>query len=339
MARFFNQKVKRGRNSSASTSKTVVMVIVGIILVIFVGVLISVFAKSGGQKSTVIVKDKIVIEINDKDIDQNSFFEQLQNVNDNDIVINYDEIVFDEVGTYNVTITVKNQKYYSKVEVVDTESPDLTTKDYSIKAGGSYKASDFVDGCEDNSGKDCIIDFYSNGVDQDGNRIDYSKFTNEGTYTVEIVASDKAGNETSPKKATLTIGNKSNTNPISCTYGNGEYDSNITLAVNITNNGCAIDLNLYDNEETLAPVNKIKEAEKEKIKKELSKVDLGVKNIYINSDIGTVLNTASKGVVGYTLKMSVSIKKDEVEEVIEEYYLNLDGGREFITNKYLKSDK
>lgn len=339
MARFFNQKVKRGRSSSSSTSKSVIIVIVGIIMVIFVGVLISVFAKRGGQKATVVVKDKIVIEINDKDIDQNSFFEQLQNVNDNEIIIDYDDVIFDEIGTYNVTITVKNQKYYSKIEVVDTESPDLIIKNHSIKVGESYKASDFVDSCEDNSGKDCIIDFYTSGVDQDGNRIDYSKFTEEGKYTLEIVASDRAGNETSPKKVTLTIGNKTNTNPVSCTYGNSDYDTTKILAVNITNNGCAVDLNLHDNEETLAPVYKIRDAEKEKIIKELSKIDLGVKNIYIEGYIEAILNNSSKGVVGYTLKITVSIKKDDVEEVIEEYYVNLDGGREFSINKYLKADK
>ena len=62
---------------------------------------------------------------------------------------------------------------------------------------------------------------------------------------------------------------------------------------------------------------------------------MGVKNIYINTDITTVLNTAGKGVVGYTLKVTVSIKNNNKEEVIEEYYVNLNGGREYIINKYL----
>ena len=48
-----------------------------------------------------------------------------------------------------------------------------------------------------------------------------------------------------------------------------------------------------------------------------------------------VLNTTGKGVVGYTLKFTVSIEKNNSEEVIEEYYININGGREFITNKYL----
>ena len=123
------------------------------------------------------------------------------------------------------------------------------------------------------------------------------------------------------------------------TTGNSDYDTTKILAVNITNNGCAVDLNLHDNEKTLAPVYKIRDAEKEKIIKELSKIDLGVKNIYIEGYIEAILNNSSKGVVGYTLKITVSIKKDDVEEVIEEYYVNLDGGREFSINKYLKSDK
>ena len=61
-------------------------------------------------------------------------------------------------------------------------------------------------------------------------------------------------------------------------------------------------------------------SENEKIKKELSKINLGVKNIHVNSETATVLNTTGKGVVGYTLKFTVSIEKNNNEEVIEEYH-------------------
>ena len=173
-------------------------------------------------------------------------------------------------------------------------------------------------------------------INQNGEKVDYRNFTKEGHYDLEIVASDDAGNKSSPQKATLIIGKNDTYKPITCNYGNGEYDETNIIAVNVTNGGCAIDLNLYDNEEVLAPINKIKDSEKEKLKKEFSKINLGVKNIYINTDITTVLNTAGKGVVGYTLKVTVSIKNNNKEEVIEEYYVNLNGGREYIINKYLQ---
>lgn len=336
MAKFFNQKVKKGRKSrSNNTSKTIIFAVIGVVVVIFVGAALTIYAKNNHKDVTVKLREKIAVEINNKDVSQDLFFEKLENVKEKDIKINYDKVVFDKVGTYDVTITIYNKKYYSKVEIIDTESPVLVTKSYKINVGESYKASDFVESCKDNSGKDCIIEFYEDGVNQNGEKIDYRNFTKEGHYDLEIVASDEAGNKTSPQKATLIIGKDDNVKPITCNFGNGEYDEENILAVNITNNGCAIDLNLYDNEEVLAPVNKIKDSEKEKLKKEFSKINLGVKNIYINTDITTVLNTAGKGVVGYTLKVTVSIKSNNKEEVIEEYYVNLNGGREYIINKYL----
>ena len=336
MAKFFNQKVKKGKKSNtSSTSKTVIFAVIGVIIVIFAGVLLTVYAKNNHKDVSVKLREKIAVEINNKDVNQDLFFEKLENVKEKDIKINYDKVVFDKVGTYDVTITIYNKKYYSKIEIVDTESPVLETKSHKINVGESYKASDFVESCKDNSGKDCIIEFYDGALNQNGEKVDYRNFTKEGHYDLEIVASDEAGNKTSPQKATLTIGKNDTYKPITCNYGNGEYDETNIIAVNVTNSGCAIDLNLYDNEEVLAPVNKIKDSEKEKLKKEFSKINLGVKNIYINTDITTVLNTAGKGVVGYTLKVTVSIKNNNKEEVIEEYYVNLNGGREYIINKYL----
>lgn len=47
MAKFFNQKVKKGRKSKTSnTSKTVIFAVIGVIIVIFVGVLLTVYAKT-----------------------------------------------------------------------------------------------------------------------------------------------------------------------------------------------------------------------------------------------------------------------------------------------------
>lgn len=336
MAKFFNQKVKKGRSKTKSNNNKVLLIsIIAVVAVIIIGVLISVFFRNSHDDAIVKIRDVIAIEVNNENVDKNLFFEQLENVKEKDIKITYKNVDFSEIGTYDVVIKIYGKKYNSKIQIVDTEVPELVIKDVKINIGESYKANDFVKSCQDNSNKECIIDFYDLSLDQNGEKIDYRNYTKEGSYEILIVASDASGNKTSPMKATLTIGKTSEVKPITCKYGNAEYDTTNILAVNVTKEGCALDLNLYNDENVLAPVNELTKSENEKIKKELSKINLGVKNIHVNSETATVLNTTGKGVVGYTLKFTVSIEKNNNEEVIEEYYININGGREFITNKYL----
>ena len=336
MAKFFNQKVKKGRSKTKSNNNKVLLIsIIAVVAVIIIGVLISVFFRNSHDDAIVKIRDIIAIEVNNENVDKNLFFEQLENVKEKDIKITYKNVDFSEIGTYDVVIKIYGKKYNSKIQIVDTEVPELVIKDVKINIGESYKANDFVKSCQDNSNKECIIDFYDLSLDQNGEKIDYRNYTKEGSYEILIVASDASGNKTSPTKATLTIGKTSEVKPITCKYGNAEYDTTNILAVNVTKEGCALDLNLYNDENVLAPVNELIKSENEKIKKELSKINLGVKNIHVNSETATVLNTTGKGVVGYTLKFTVSIEKNNNEEVIEEYYININGGREFITNKYL----
>ena len=336
MAKFFNQKVKKGRSKTKSNNNKVLLIsIIAVVAVIIIGVLICVFFRDSHDDAIVKIRDIIAIEVNNENVDKNLFFEQLENVKEKDIKITYKNVDFSEIGTYDVVIKIYGKKYNSKIQIVDTEVPELVIKDVKINLGESYKANDFVKSCQDNSNKECIIDFYDLSLDQNGEKIDYRNYTKEGSYEILIVASDASGNKTSPTKATLTIGKTSEVKPITCKYGNAEYDTTNILAVNVTKEGCALDLNLYNDENVLAPVNELIKSENEKIKKELSKINLGVKNIHVNSETATVLNTTGKGVVGYTLKFTVSIEKNNNEEVIEEYYININGGREFITNKYL----
>ena len=111
MAKFFNQKVKKGKKSKTSSiSKTVIFAVIGVIIVIFAGVLLTVYAKNNHKDVSVKLREKIAVEINNKDVNQDLFFEKLENVKEKDIKINYDKVVFDKVGTYDVTIlfTIKN---------------------------------------------------------------------------------------------------------------------------------------------------------------------------------------------------------------------------------------
>lgn len=333
MAKFFNQKVKK--NNGNFTSMVVVASIVGILLLIFVAVMASVFGKNKHSDAVITLRDDAAVEINSTTVDKTLFFEEIKNVKENDIDVDYGKVNFNKVGTYDVNITIYKKSYKAKLQVVDTEAPVLKLKDLTISVGDSYSAKDFVDSCKDNGNEECIIEFYDSGVNQNGEKIDYSTYSIEGSYTVQIIAKDSSGNKTNPIGATLNIG-KGSSKPTKCTYGNNEYDSETyIMAVDVTDNGCALDLNLYQNEEILAPVNALIKDETEKIKKEFSKINLNVKSIYVNSSINTILNTTGTGVVGYSVKITISIYNNDVNEVIEDYYLNINGTRNYLINKYL----
>lgn len=336
MAKFFNQKVKKGRKKKNNPVQLyVILTVVGILILIAIYAVISVSSRNSHKDSVIKLRDKVTVEINNKTVDKTLFFAELENVKESDIKANYNKVDFTKLGTYTVTLVIYNKKYETKLEVVDTEAPVLKTKDVTIKNGETYKPEDFVSSCKDNSNKECTISFYALALTQDGSSLDYSKFTDEGTYQIQIVASDEANNKTTPVTATLTIG-KGSTGSQTCYYGSGEYDTSKILSVNVTDNGCALDLNLYNKEETLLPVKETIENEESKLKNELSKVNLGVKTVYINSEMDPILNLTGNGVVGYTVKMIVSVyNANDEKEIIEEYYLNSNGSRDYIINKYL----
>lgn len=334
MAKFFNQKVKKGRKKQkVNTSKTVVIGIIIVLLIIFIGVLFSVFKNNEHKDAIIKIRDKVAAEINETITDKTLFFTELKNVKDKDITIDYSDVDFTKLGSYDVTIKVFNKKYASSVEVIDTESPIIVVKDVTIAKNNTYSAEDFIKECKDNSKQACIIEFYEDATSESGEKIDYANYKNEGTYIVEIIAKDEYGNKTTPQKATLIIGSGKKQTPTTCQYGDNSYnESEYILSVDATTNGCARDLNLYKNEAMIKPVNELIQKEKEKLKKEFSKINLGVKNIHVDSNIITILNTKGDGFVGYSIKITVSINDSDV---IEEYYLNKNGGREYIINKYL----
>lgn len=336
MAKFFNQKVKKGRKKKNNPIQLyVILTIVGILILIAIYAIISVSNRNTHKGSVIKLRDKVTVEINNKNFDKTLFFAELENVKESDIKTNYSKVDFTKIGTYTVKLVIYNKTYETKLEVVDTEAPVLKTKDFTIKKGDTYKAENFVSSCKDNSNKECNIEFYSLALTQDGSSLDYSKFTEEGTYQIQIVASDESNNKTTPMTATLTIG-KGSTTTQKCYYGPGEYDTSKILSVNVTDNGCALDLNLYNKEETLLPVKEAIENEETKLKNELGKINLGVKTVYINSEMDPILNLDGTGVVGYTVKMIVSVyNANNEKEIIEEYYLNSNGSRDYIINKYL----
>lgn len=334
--KFFNQRVK-GANRSF-----IAYIIVGVVVLcifIIVILMVSLKNKKNDKNAVIEIRDVVTIEINSELPDKTLFFSELQNVKEDDIIISYDDVDLAKVGEYTVNIEVNKTNYLSTLAVVDTQVPEVTTKDLIIEKGESYAASDFVEKCSDNSDSGCIISFYEMGKDQDGNLIDYSKYTEEGKYTIQIVASDMSGNNTSPLTVNLTIGDGTiePPGPTYCKYGNSEYDTNAyILGVNISQNGCALDLNLYYDENTSAPAYELAKKDTEKLQKEISKlnIDKDIKKV-LNQVITPVLNTSGTGVVGYTVHLELSMTyEDGSSEVVASYYINLNGDRVYSINKY-----
>lgn len=327
--KFFNQKVN-------NTKKTITQIV--IISVCILGIIICFFIanrfNSKDKKDAVItIRDSVAVEVKTNYPEITTFFSELENVKESDIKVSYADADIDKVGEYPITIKIYNKTYNSKLNVIDSYAPELILKTVTIKAGDNYKAEDFVESCTDNSGEDCQINFYTLGIDQDGNKIDYESFTTQGTYQIQIIASDSSKNNTI-KTTTLIIGNGSSTQPIICKYGDTNYDTNkYILATDVTENGCALDLNLYQNEKTLERVTALMEEETIKLKKEFNKLNISG-NITLNRNTETILNTKGTGIVGYSLHIELRVEKDGQTEIIESYYVKSDGTRVYSINKY-----
>lgn len=336
MARkFFNQKVKGSSNKSM-----VAYIIVGVcVLLVFVCIIMIVlFSNREPSEATIEIRDVVTVEINSEVPDKTLFFSELQNVKEDEIEVSFAEADLTKVGEYPIEIKLRGETYESKLAVVDTQAPNLMAKNYSIAVGGTYDAEDFVESCSDNSGEDCKVEFYTLGMDQDGTTIDYGAYTEEGTYTVQIIATDSSGNATTATSARLTIGEGGDIEtPTYCNYGNSEYDSSqYILGVNVTQNGCALDLNLYQDENVTATAYSLADTDTERLQKEISKLNISQSlKKDLSRIITPVLNTAGTGIVGYTIHQELRITyEDGTSEVVASYYINTDGKRIYSVNTY-----
>lgn len=279
------------------------------------------------------------------------FFSKIENVDVNDLKVTYpSNYDISKVGSYSVIIEIDGKKYNTTLIVEDTTKPVLKLKDVTINAGESYSASDFVESCEDNSKAECNIDFYKNSLDEDGNSIDYSKYTESGTYLIKIAAKDGSDNQ-EIQEAELIIKGKSSQipdepdEPKVCKYGNNEYDTNLyLLTYDITTNNCAVSLDKYKDPETAAEINKIMENEDKRIKREVDALrlqeiyDVETAELALANNLRSIVNTTGDGIVGYELSIAVKLTNGNETITIVEYKLDKDGKRVFITNPYNLSE-
>ena len=328
-------------NRVYNTRRTIINVI--IIGVCVIGIVVCFIITSNFQgkdittpEKSLNIKNEVIVEVN-QDFSKDIFFSKIENVNLDEIQINYDnDYNIARPGRYNVTITVSGKNYNSSLVVVDTLKPELLTKDVTINEYEYYNANDFVSRCTDNSNENCIIAFYTEGLDEDGNSVNYSKYTKPGTYTIKIVAKDSSEN-INVQEAKLTIKSQSATQPetpTTCKYGTDEYDKTDYLAtVIVASNHCAISLDLYLNPTTMEEFNKVMDAETTRITKDIGALNLSG-SLSLDRHIRTIINKKGLGVVGYELTMTVTITDHGESEKIVEYKLDNKGNRIYTVNKY-----
>lgn len=236
---FFNQAhVKKNRLITIIS----IVVVVTIILITFFSTNYFYDKNNDKPNSKVQLKEFVEVEIYESVPSILSYFKVLENVRLNDIQITYDQdFTYDEdlsactdeekdtinkirnqeiivennvdyfkclnfipnkTGYYDVNFDISGTKLKTQLRIVDTQAPVLTTKNVTITDEDYYYANDFANTCTDNSKQECYIEFYN---PDRGQRIDYSKYKNPGSYEIKIVAKDSSGNKTEPQTATLTI--------------------------------------------------------------------------------------------------------------------------------------
>lgn len=332
-------------NRVYNTRRTIInLIIIGVCIigVIICFIVVSNTNLQGGDSKepggNLSIKEETTIEVNEE-YTKEIFFSKIENVDLDKIEIiyptNYSSNV---IGTYDVTIRINNKNYSTKLTVVDTVMPTLKLKELTISPNATYNANDFVESCTDNSGNDCIISFYQNGTDEDGKNTDYSQYTKEGTYSIKISAKDKANNESVSETKLIIQKNGTSTPkpPVgnTCKYGNNVYDTNeYLLAKDISTNGCAISLDLYNDTQTTLEINKMMETETTRIKKDIENLNISGTNALIRTK-RAIVNKAGSGIVGYELEFIVTITNQNKVETVAQYKLNSAGKRIFTINPY-----
>ncbi len=321
-----------------NTKRTIInLIIIGICVIgiIICFIVTSNFQGENKNKRELSIKSDVTIEVNEK-FNDDIFFSKIENVKLDQIKIVYpDDFDKSTPGEYTITIKVDGKDYFTKLIVVDTVKPELVLKEVEITEKETYTANDFVESCLDNSGKNCIIEFYKEGIDADGKTLDYSKYNKEGIYSIKILAKDESDNQ-NILETKLIIKNENVEvppveNPVVCKYGDNSYnESNSLLAVDVSTGGCAISLDFYNKNEE---INKIMETETTRIIKDVQKLNLKG-TPYVNRQVSAITNLSGNGIVGFELEMTFKIENENDTEIIAQYKLNVNGKRVFTINKY-----
>lgn len=351
MGKFFNGKVKKDRGTLIKYG----VIAAGIVLIILLFVLIAA-GKNKNNNVVLTLKDTVTFEVNSEWPTAEDFFAEIENFDINEITFSDFDIT--TVGEYTVTITAGDQGSDEiTVNVVDTTAPNLEIKDVTIPSGGVYEIVDFLVSCDDNSGDECILEYDSTSIDQNGNPIDFGSYTEDGQYTIKIVAKDPTGNITEAKAVKLLIGDGSSEqgpegpkNPTVCQYGDLTINTDnhpypVAVIVGDEINGCALNRDLWDSASVQTPVNNFYMDDYKRLESQLRDVlkaeyPNGAKIVAYPHYIA-ILNKDVTGLVGYAIEVNVYVADyesegaiDKPENLLMSYYLRSDKTRDYSVNEY-----
>ncbi len=326
--KFFNTKVKSKRKQM---TKWIIIGSISLVIVILSIILFIISKRNTPTNDKLLVKKEVSIEINETMTDEMLFTSKNPDLKDVNIIYP-DNFSTSNLGNYEVTIKIGDKEYTSKVKVIDSTAPVLKVKPLVLTKFDFYTPNNFVESCTDNSGKECIVEFYT-GVNQNGEEVNYGNYMKNGKYDIKIVAKDEAGNET-VKSTTLTIGGGTPEVTETCEYGDSTYDpNNYILASIVASNNCALNPNKYDDDAVKKNANKILATETQRIKKDLAKLNLDG-SLALNRTINIVLNNAQTGLVGYEIIFTVTVSNNGKSDTVAEFKIDSDNKRVFVINKY-----
>ena len=348
MGRFFNGKVKN--NMDKNTLIRYGVIAGGVLLIVII--LILIISNAGGKKGTITLNPEVVVEVNTEFPEKAKFFSKIEDFDLNDIEIDFADADISEVGTYKVTVTAKGRgSEQVDLKVVDTTAPSLTAKALTIAYGEPYYVEDFVDSCSDNYDKECMIEYYEGNVDQYGNKVDYSSFIDPGRYTIVIIAKDENGNISEPQTTSLVIENEGDVpdRPVECKFGGLEVSDDISYPVAVIvgdkTSQCAVDRDVWDDEDVQKPVNEFYNSDYDRLKVQLTPIledeyPKGAKIVAYPHYVA-VLNKDLTGLVGYAIYVKVYIADGDAQGSIDTtdnlkiaYYLRDDKTREYDVNAF-----
>lgn len=352
MGKFFNGRVSTNRGSLIKYG------IIGgsILIIIILFVIIGCNKDKDNSNANLELHKTIDIEINSDWPDKLDFFSKFENYNVDLVSLEFgDDFSTTEVGSYKVLVHIsEDQSEEVTVNIKDTIAPVIVVHDYEIAKGETYEVQDFVESCFDNSEKDCLVAYDTTSLDQNGNLIDYSSFTEENTYTIKLIAKDETGNATEVQKVTLKIGEGTNPDdpvtPTDCSFGDlsvdeTQYNYPVAVIVGDESTGCALNRDLWDNDISQVAVNDFYNQDYARLKTQMTTIletnfPNGAKIVAYPHYIA-ILNKDLKGLVGYAIYVKVYVVDASSEGQVDAesnlkiaYYLKSDKSRQYTVNSY-----
>lgn len=131
-------------------------------------------------------------------------------VNANKSVISEVQLNFsnlkNEIGLYKVSASYAGEEFPFYIRIKDTTKPVFTLKQvvFNVNVNETISALNLIDKVEDQS---ATVAYF---LEEDGSKKESLKFSKKGSYIVNIVVEDAAGNQASKLRAKIVVGSLGN---------------------------------------------------------------------------------------------------------------------------------